>query len=188
MTSPAKEALMNYWKAHNIITDSHVLDAFMKVPREYFVRPGMEKHAYDDHALPIGEGQTISQPSTVMIMTQALEVEPGMKILEVGTGSGYQAALLSILAGEQGKVYTTEMIPSLFETAREKLAKYPNVTVVNVDGSQGLKKYAPFDRIIVTAASPKIPQPLIDQLKEEGLIVAPVGSPYGQKMIIGKMF
>mgnify|MGYP001612419507 CR=1 FL=1 len=186
MRIPAKEALMNHWKTQGIITDSRVLDAFVKVPREQFVRQGMEKHAYDDHALPIGEGQTISQPSTVMIMTQALEVDAGMKVLEVGTGSGYQAALLSILAGEQGKVYTTEMISSLYETAKEKLATYANITMLNVDGAQGLKRYAPFDRIIVTAASQKIPQPLIDQLKEDGLIVAPIGSPYEQAMIVGR--
>jgi len=137
--------------------------------------------------LPIGYEQTISQPTTVLIMTEALELKKGQKVLEVGAGSGYQAALIGNLVGAKGKVITTEIIPELakFAKANLKKAKIKNAFVVEYDGSQGYGKEAPYDRIIVTAACPEIPKPLVDQLKEGGIIIAPVGSFLGQKMVKG---
>lgn len=180
-----KQRLIEYWESSGIIKDKKVIDAFKAVPREKFVDGKLIEEAYGDFPLPIGEDQTISQPTTVMIMTQALEVKEGMKILEVGAGSGYQAALLSKLAGEKGKVITTEIISALALKAKAKIEKLKlkNVDVVCWDGSKGYKKEAPYDRIIITAACPRIPTSLIAQLKEKGVIIAPVGGWLGQKMI-----
>ncbi len=182
-----KDRLIKHWQELDIIKDKRIMGAFKKIPRECFIRGGYENEAYGDYPLPIGEGQTISQPTTVMIMTEALEVKKGHKVLEVGAGSGYQAAILSILVGEQGKIITAECIKELAEFARSNLSKcgIGNVSVINCDGSQGYEKEAPFDRIIITAACPGIPKPLVDQLKESGLIIAPVGSLFGQDMIKG---
>lgn len=185
---PSKKELVEYWKGTKMITDARVLKAFEDVEREDFVPDGELEFAYGDYPLPIGHNQTISQPSTVMVMTQDLEVKEGNKILEVGAGSGYQAALLSKLVGSKGKVITTEIIPDLVKFAKKNLkkAKIKNVEVVCYDGSQGYEKEAPYDRIIVTAACPAIPHPLVEQLKEGGIVLAPVGSSFfGQKMIKG---
>ena len=182
-----KHKLIEHWQRLSIIKDKKVIDAFKKVPREYFIRDGYETEAYGDYPLPIGMGQTISQPTTVMIMTEALEVKKGQKILEVGAGSGYQAAILSKLVGKKGKIITTEFIPELAEFAAYNLkkAKIKNVEVIHYDGSQGYEKEMPYDRIIVTAACPGIPKPLIEQLKDQGIIIAPVGSFFGQDMVKG---
>jgi protein-L-isoaspartate(D-aspartate) O-methyltransferase len=181
----SKERLIDYWSSRMLITDKRLLDAFKKVPREKFILSGYVREAYGDYPLPIGEGQTISQPTTVMMMTQALELKPGNKVLEIGAGSGYQAAIIARMVGSKGRVITTEIIPDLAKFAVRNLraANIKNVKVVDWDGSQGYDKEAPYDRIIVTAACPKIPQPLIDQLKDGGIIVAPVGPAYGQRMI-----
>lgn len=182
------KSLVDYWKTSGTIKDKKLLKAFESVPRDKFIRTGYKGEAYGDHPLPIGHGQTISQPTTVMIMTQALELKPGDKVLEVGAGSGYQAAIIAKMIGD-GKVITTEIISELVVFAKENLknANIKNVDVVNWDGSKGYDKEAPYDKIIVTAACPKIPRPLIKQLKEGGIIVAPVGSlVFGQKMIKGK--
>lgn len=180
-----KHHLIDYWESTRIIKDKKVIDAFDSVPREMFILDDYSDEAYGDYPLPIGHNQTISQPTTIMIMTQALELKYGQKVLEVGAGSGYQAAIIAKIIGEKGKVFTTEIIPELVEFARNNLKKcnIDNVEVIKADGSSGYKKQGPYDRIIVTAACPKIPDQLIEQLKENGIIIAPVGPLYGQSMI-----
>ena len=179
-----KEELIRELKKR-VIKDDSVLHAFQETPREAFVLKHHKDAAYEDRPLPILAGQTISQPTTVIIMTQALEVKQGMKILEVGAGSGYQAAILSKLVGKKGKVIATEIIPELVDFARKNLEKTncKNVKVIYADGSLGYEKEKPYDRIIVTAASPLIPDPLLKQLKVNGILVIPVGSLYSQSML-----
>jgi len=169
----AKQALFDHLKT--IIPQQRVLEAFQTVPREAFVPKAYRNSSYLDIPLPVGKGQTISQPTTVLLMTSYLQVQPGQKILEIGTGSGYQAALLSHLVGPQGKVITTEIIASLYRSGKKHLAQYKNAQVLHVDGSQGYKPGAPYDRIMMTAASPKAPMHLLSQLKEDGFLLAPVG-------------
>ena len=156
------------------ITDSRVLDAMATVPRHLFVPPAARAQAYGDRALPISEGQTISQPYIVALMAQALSLRPGDRVLEVGAGSGYAAAVLSRLAGE---IYTIERWPALAETAERCLHDlgYMNVHVFHGDGTAGLPAYAPFDAIVVSAAAPWVPRPLREQLGEGGRLVIPVG-------------
>ena len=156
------------------LSDARVLNAMRKVPRERFVPAHLALRAYDDAPLPIGEGQTISQPYIVAYMTEVLRVAPGHRVLEIGTGSGYQAAILAELARE---VYTIEIVPALARRAREVLQSlgYSRVQVREGDGYAGWPAYAPFDRIMVTAAVEEIPQPLLDQLASNGVLVAPVG-------------
>ena len=179
-----KNDLVNYWTQNKIITDKSVLDAFLRVPRENFVLPQYKDQAYGDIPLPTKKGQTISQPTTVMIMTQALEVKKEQKILEVGTGSGYQAAILSVLVGDKDKVYTTEILKELYDFAKENLKDYKNVTLLHKDASKGLDEFAPFDRIIITAAATKMPQKLLQQLKIDGIMLVPLGeNKYVQKML-----
>jgi protein-L-isoaspartate(D-aspartate) O-methyltransferase len=156
------------------ITDPEVLAAMQKVPRHLFVPPEDVDRAYGDHPLPIGYGQTISQPYMVAAMSQLLDVKPGDKILEIGTGSGYQAAVLAELTDQ---VYTVEIIEELAESAAARLRElgYTQVHIKNADGYFGWEEYAPYDAIIVTAAPDHIPQPLVKQLKEGGRLVIPVG-------------
>jgi protein-L-isoaspartate(D-aspartate) O-methyltransferase len=156
------------------ITDNRVLDAMATVPRHLFVPPEARAQAYGDRALPISQGQTISQPYVVALMAQALSLRPGDRVLEVGAGSGYAAAVLSRLAGE---VYTIERWPALAETAERSLHDlgYTNVHVFHGDGTAGLPAYAPFDAIVVSAAAPWVPRPLREQLGEGGRLVIPVG-------------
>jgi protein-L-isoaspartate(D-aspartate) O-methyltransferase len=158
------------------VEDPAVLQALRDVPRHRFVNPGDEGEAYEDHPLGIGLGQTISQPYIVGAMTEALRPKPGMKVLEIGTGSGYQAAVLARLCRE---VYTIEIVPELAERAGRTLTALgvANVRVRAGDGYQGWPEAAPFDAIMITAATPRIPQPLIDQLAEGGRLVAPVDEP-----------
>lgn len=167
------------------IKDERVIAAMRKVPRHLFVPDFVRHSAYDDMALPIGDDQTISQPYMVAVMTELLELKGDEKVLEVGTGSGYQAAILAELSRE---VYTIERISILAEEARKRLTTlgYENVNVIVGDGTKGLEEESPFDRIIVTAATPKIPDPLINQLNEGGIIVAPVGERFSQVLIKGK--
>ncbi|MBI2655198.1 protein-L-isoaspartate O-methyltransferase [Candidatus Woesearchaeota archaeon] len=185
---PSKEQLMEHWVSSGIIKDKKVIEAFKKVPRELFVAEERKEEAYGDYPLPIGEGQTISQPTTVMIMTQALELKKGDKVLEVGSGSGYQAAIIADIIGNKGKLISTEIVNNLAELAKEniKKLKLKNAEIIKHDGSKGYAKEAPYDKIIITAACPKIPNPLIKQLKEGGVIVAPVGNMNEQVMIKGK--
>ncbi|MDI6737687.1 MAG: protein-L-isoaspartate(D-aspartate) O-methyltransferase [Nanoarchaeota archaeon] len=182
-----KKALLKKWEG--IITDKSVIKAFMQVERKDFMAKETEIYAYDDVAVPLMHGQTISQPFTVMFMTQALELKKGMKVLEVGAGSGYQAAIISKVIGNKGKLYTTEIIPELVEFAKENLEKahISNAEVIHSDGSLGYKEKAPYDRIIVTAAAPSVPKPLLSQLKKGGIIVIPVGVDAQEMMKIKKL-
>jgi len=170
-----KEVLINSLISEGWLKTDIIISAFRKVPREKFVPSELKRFAYVDEPLPIGYGQTISQPLTVAAMTEALGPKKGDKILEVGTGSGYQAAILSEIVGERGKIITTERIPELVNFAKNNLKDYKNVYVVEYDGSKGYPEEAPYDRIIVTASAPKIPEPLIEQLKVNGRMVIPVG-------------
>ncbi len=156
------------------VQEPRVLEAMSTVPRHFFVPADYLPQAYEDHPLPIGYGQTISQPYIVALMTEMLDPQPGDVVLEVGTGSGYQAAVLSLLVEQ---VYTVEIIPELASSAEERLRSlgYNNVTVANLDGYYGWPEHAPFDAIIVTAAPDHIPPSLVEQLKEGGRMVIPVG-------------
>lgn len=165
------------------ITDQQVLAAMAEVPREEFVSPAHIERTYDDGALPIDCNQTISQPFTVAFMCESAELKPTDKVLEIGTGSGYGAAVLSRLAAE---VHTVECIPKLATSARDRLRrlKYDNVTVHLADGSLGLPTEAPFDAILVTAAAPVLPQPYVEQLADSGRIVIPLGRGSNQSMFV----
>ncbi|MFN3396384.1 MAG: protein-L-isoaspartate(D-aspartate) O-methyltransferase [Thermodesulfovibrionales bacterium] len=164
------------------IRDERVLKAMRKVPRHLFIDESQWFRAYDDMALPIGEGQTISQPYMVAIMTELLELKGYEKVLEIGTGSGYQAAILAELSKE---VYTIERVQSLSERASMVLRSldYDNVHLRVGDGTLGWPEEAPFDRVIITAACPEIPEPVINQLNEGGIVVAPVGERFSQVLL-----
>ncbi|MCA1801005.1 MAG: protein-L-isoaspartate(D-aspartate) O-methyltransferase [Rhodothermaceae bacterium] len=163
--------------ANRGISDEATLDAMRTVRRHLFVPPQRTSQAYDDSPLPIGYGQTISQPYIVALMTELVEPKPGMRVLEIGTGSGYQAAVLAEIVDT---VYTIEIVESLGMTAAGVLEEneYTNVLVKIADGYHGWEEYAPFDAIVVTAAAEHIPPPLIQQLASGGRMIIPVGSPY----------
>jgi protein-L-isoaspartate(D-aspartate) O-methyltransferase len=177
----ARQQMVNYQLRSRGIRDERVLAAMATVPREEFVPENERYNSYADGALPIGEGQTISQPVVVAFMAEAMKILPGDKVLEIGTGSGYGAAILSQLAGE---VHTVERIAALADRASQTLKRlgYLNVEVHLSDGTLGLASEAPFDAISVTAAAREVPQSLLDQLAEGGRLVIPVGSLHGQQM------
>jgi len=179
-----KDALIKKWRDRGLINDEKVLEAFAATQREQFVPPDLKSEAYCDVPLRIGFGQTISQPFTVLAMIELLSLNKTDKVLEVGAGSGYGAAIISQLSNQ---VFATEIIPQLVKQAQENLAKakIDNVTVVQCDGSQGYASEAPYDKIIVSAACSEIPQALIEQLTEGGIIVAPVGGRTTQVMTRG---
>lgn len=164
------------------ITSKDVIDAMLLVPRHLFIPGQYEDFAYDDRPLPIGHDQTISQPYIVALMTEVLELKGNEKVMEVGTGSGYQAAILGLIAE---RVITIEVNPALAEGASNLLKElgFENIRVVVGDGSQGFEEEAPYDAIVVTAASPQVPEPLYNQLKEGGRLVIPVGSTEEQVLI-----
>ena len=154
------------------IKDERVIDAMQTIPRERFVPAEYMGCAYDDRPLPIGMGQTISQPYIVALMTESLELSQNMKVLEIGTGSGYQSAVLAEIAKE---IYSVEINNELYNRTKKILASYLNIKLSNHDGSIGWEKYSPYDRIIVTAAPSDIPEAYYGQLKEGGIMVIPVG-------------
>ena len=168
----ARERMVSEQIERRGIHDSRLLDALRTVPRHDFVLQDSLDLAYDDRPLPIGFRQTISQPYIVALMTYLLELKGGERVLEVGTGSGYQAAILSKLVGE---VHSVELVPELAQNAREKLFDYTNVTVHFGDGSLGWPEAAPYNGILVAAAAPKTPQRLLDQMADDGKLVIPVG-------------
>jgi protein-L-isoaspartate(D-aspartate) O-methyltransferase len=163
------------------ITSEKVLEAIHTVKRERFIPQTLRNRAYGNYPLPIGENQTISQPYIVALMTQALDIKPTDKVLEIGTGSGYQTAILAELASV---VYSIERLPGLSDHARTNLYSqgYNNVILIVDDGTLGLPEYAPYHKIIVTAAAPRVPDTLLDQLKSGGKMVVPVGSRYVQDL------
>jgi protein-L-isoaspartate(D-aspartate) O-methyltransferase len=164
------------------IHDPLVLKAMEKIPREAFVPDDLRESAYGDNPLPIGEGQTISQPYIVALMTEALELKGPEKVLEIGTGSGYQAAVLAEIVQE---VYSVERVTSLTEKAKQVLEKlgYRNVHFKVFNGTLGWPEHAPYDAVIVTAGAPEIPAPLVEQLKEGGRLVIPVGDSLSQDLL-----
>ncbi|HSQ78609.1 MAG TPA: protein-L-isoaspartate(D-aspartate) O-methyltransferase [Nitrospirota bacterium] len=164
------------------IKDERVLDAMRRVPRHEFLPEAIRGMAYADNALPIGECQTMSQPYMVAIMTELLDLTGTERVLEIGTGSGYQAAVLAELCS---KVYTVERIKTIAEKARATLDRlgYQNVAIKIYDGTYGWKEMAPFDAIMVTAGAPEIPAPLVEQLKDGGRMVIPVGERFGQSLL-----
>lgn len=167
------------------VKDKKILEAMKEVPRHKFIEESMIGIAYNDNPLPIGHGQTISQPYIVARMTEMLDLEEEHEVLEVGTGSGYQAAILSKIVTT---VVTVERIHELYINAKNTLQElgYNNIIVVEADGSMGYKKYSPYDRIIVTASSPGIPESLVKQLKDGGKMVIPVGNRFSQRLQVVK--
>jgi protein-L-isoaspartate(D-aspartate) O-methyltransferase len=164
------------------VTDKRVLEAFRTVPRYRFVEEALTGEAYHDHPLPIGSGQTISQPFIVALMTEALELIGDEKVLEIGTGSGYQTAILAEIAAY---VYSVERIETLAKRSRSLLEElgYTNISIKINDGTHGWREHAPYDAIIVTAASPDVPGPLVDQLTDGGRLVIPVGGRVSQELV-----
>jgi protein-L-isoaspartate(D-aspartate) O-methyltransferase len=172
------EQLIELLKKSKRINLKTVEDAFKKIPRENFIPPELKNCAYSDTPLKIGYNQTISAPHMVAIMIEYLDLKKDHNVLEIGAGSGYHAAIASEIVGKKGHIYTVERIDNLAKNATENLKKtgIKNVTVIKDDGSIGLEKFAPYDRIYVTCAAPKIPEQLIDQLKDPGKLLIPVGN------------
>ncbi len=183
-----RENMIERLLSFGYLKSKKITDAMRKVPRENFVPEEQSMRAYEDRPLEIGFDQTISAPHMVAMMTEALDVKPKQKILEIGSGSGYQAAILAELAKE-GKIYTIERIENVKKFAEENLKKlgYKNVFIILGDGTLGYEEKAPYDRIIVTAAAPKVPQELVSQLKQNGKMLIPVGGrTYQQLLLIEK--
>jgi protein-L-isoaspartate(D-aspartate) O-methyltransferase len=180
--SLARERMVKNQLIPRGIKDERVLRVMGKIPRHLFIEEALAGEAYNDHPVPIGEKQTISQPYIVALMTEALELKAEERTLEIGTGSGYQTAILAELSN---RVYTIERIKSLLVNARKVLAQlgYDNILFKAFDGTLGWKEYAPFDAIMVTAGAPRFPSPLMDQLADNGRMVIPVGDRYSQELI-----
>ena len=178
----ARERMVKNQLMPRSIRDERVLQAMEKIPRHLFIQEALAGEAYNDHPVPIGEKQTISQPYIVALMTEALELKGSENTLEIGTGSGYQTAILAELSS---RVFTVERIKSLLVKARKLLAKlgYNNFLFKAFDGTLGWKDYAPFDAIMVTAGAPNVPEPLKEQLADNGRIIIPVGDRYTQELI-----
>lgn len=182
MYKKQKQLLIQLLKQQGI-KDKKVMEAIGKIPRHLFVEKQFQKVAYENYPIPILGQQTISQPYTVALMLEALELKKGDKVLEIGTGSAYNAALIQYIT--KSKVYTIEILPKLIKFAKNNLkkAKIKSIQIIKKDGSTGYKLQAPYDKIILAAAAPKIPKPLINQLKENGIIVAPIGYRLSQTML-----
>ena len=178
-----RERMVGEQLAPRGVTDPRVLDAMRRVPRHRFVPPDQSAHAYDDRPLPLPLGQSISQPLMVALMLQAAQLAGNEHVLEIGAGSGYQAALLAELAGQ---VTTVERLPELADGARQVLQAlgYSAVEVVTADGSEGYAPFAPYDRIVVAAGAPQVPEPLLRQLAPRGLLIIPVGNALEQNLVV----
>jgi protein-L-isoaspartate(D-aspartate) O-methyltransferase len=179
--SARRRSMVNAQLRDRGLRDTRVLDSMSRVPRHEFVSQEFQDRAYEDHPIPIAEGQTVSQPYIVALMLELLSVNPSDVVLEIGTGSGYQTAILAELARQ---VFSIERLPSLARAAETTLARlgYRNVSIVVGDGSRGLPEHAPYDAIIVSAAAPSIPDPLFQQLREGGRMVVPVGPAHAQEL------
>ncbi len=182
-----REELVRKLVREGILRTQALINAFRKVPRELFIPPELQDMAYVDSPLPIGYGQTISAPHMVALMLEELSPRLGDRVLEVGTGSGYEAALLAEVVGNKGHVWTIEIIPELAQVASKKLRSLgyaDRITVVVGDGSKGFREGAPYDKVIVSAACPEVPPPLTEQLAVKGRLVIPVGSEHMQVLKI----
>jgi protein-L-isoaspartate(D-aspartate) O-methyltransferase len=179
----ARRALVARLQAAGVLRDARLADALVKVPRHLFVPAKLAAEAYGDHALPIGAGQTITQPANVVRSVELARIEGRDRVLEIGTGSGYQTALLSHLARW---VFSLERIPELADGAKRLLAQLgvTNLSVHVFDGTYGWREHAPYDAIIVSAAAPDVPAPLVEQLRPAGRLVVPVGPPTGQRLLV----
>jgi protein-L-isoaspartate(D-aspartate) O-methyltransferase len=184
-TLPARRRMVAEQIRGRDVRDPRVLEAMERVPRERFVPDTARLEAYEDHPVPIGHGQTISQPYIVAYMTEALRLEPSHRVLEVGTGCGYQTAILAELARD---VYSVEVIAALAETAWRTLdgLGYANVRIRVGDGHQGWPEFAPYDRILVAAAAESVPRALVDQLADTGILVIPIGVSYQELRVLQK--
>lgn len=178
----SKQNLLDSLKSHGI--SKQTLKTFEKVKRENFVPKEVRHVAYEDTALPVGEEQTISQPYTIAVMLDLLQLKPGHKVLEIGSGSGYALALISEIVAKKGFVYGVEIIKSLAEKSKKTLKSYKNVKVYNKSGSEGLKEQAPFDRILISAALKEIPKTISERLKDNGILVAPVDDGSGSQDLV----
>ena len=182
-----KQQLINFWLENGIVEDENIIKAFLQIPRDQFIPPQYRNEAYHDHPLPTIRNQSISQPTTIMLMLKHIELKEGHNVFEVGAGAGYQAALISKIIGHEGHLVTSEVIPELVQTARYNLKNLAaqNVKVIEANGGEGLLEKAPYDRIIITAACPAMPTPLVEQLKEGGIILAPIGDLDNQTLVKG---
>jgi len=188
MYEQERERLVTNLYREGYIKTERVKQAFLTVPREAFIPDSLKNYAYVDTPLDIGQGQTISAPHMVAIMCESLDIKDDQKILEVGTGSGYHAAIVAQLVGQTGHVYTIERFESLAKKATENLKQIgiTNVIVEVGDGSCGLPFHQPYDRVYVTCAAPKIPQPLVDQLQDSGKLLVPIGDKYCELILLEK--
>ncbi len=179
------EQLISFLENSGELNSQLLKQALLKIDRRFFIPPSMQNEAYANYPLPIGVGQTISQPSTVVFMLEQLKIEPGQNILEVGSGCGWVSALLAHIVGGQGKVIGIDIIPELVELAKNNIKRFgfKNLAFIIGDGSKGLAKYAPYDRIIVSAGAKTIPRALLDELKNGGYMVIPVGE-FTQDMVV----
>jgi len=185
--SMLRQALVESLVEEGVIRSKIVKEAMLKVPREEFVPIHLRHYAYEDTPLPIGYGQTISAPHMVALMCEEAQLAPGMRVLEIGTGSGYHAAVIAEIVGPKGAVYSIERLAELSSFARRNLARtgyLDRVTLIIGDGSMGYPPAAPYDRIIVTAAAPEVPPPLIDQLARNSIMVIPVGDRFNQILYV----
>ncbi|MFP4169603.1 MAG: protein-L-isoaspartate(D-aspartate) O-methyltransferase [Methanomassiliicoccales archaeon] len=181
-----REEMVNHLVRSGYLNDERAVEAMRKVPRRAFIPSEQRRNAYVDSPLPIGDGQTISAPHMVAIMVEAADLGPGMRVLEIGGGSGYHAAVMGEMVSPGGKVYTMERLESLAERARESLGKagYGEVVEISVgDGTKGLPEKGPYDRIVVTAGAPDVPGPLKEQLAEGGKLLIPVGGRSYQELL-----
>jgi len=176
MYANRRKYLVEKLKATGVLTSTTIEKAFLQVKREAFMNPAYKLMSYEDNAFPLIENQTISQPTTIALMLEELKAKPGHKVLEIGSGSGYVCALLEQIVGSKGKVFGIEVVKPLCELSKQNLKSVKSKAKTYCkDGKKGLKQHAPFDRILISAATPEVPQELLNQLAEGGLLLAPVG-------------